>query len=270
MFHKCCKKSEPDELDMTEYKEIFHECFDSINPDVWNFEVGRGPNNDGFGNWEEQVYTDSGNNAFCKDNVLNLKIIKEPMEHKGETFNYSSARINTYGKFNFTYGLVKAKVKVELADGPFPAIWCLSEQFKDPAINWPLCGEIDIFEYNTKWKKLVTRENYTPATLHFKARHAGNSLSYHNVIDDLTQWHEYAMEWVPEFVRFFHDGKEIGRYNKPEHANHENWPFTADNKFYLIINNAMRPFWGSKPNEDFESHTTFVDSITVYQKESYE
>ncbi|NEE38296.1 family 16 glycosylhydrolase, partial [Streptomyces sp. SID7982] len=41
------------------------------------------------------------------------------------TCQYTSARLNTYGKFQFTYGRVEARIKVSGTQGLWPAFWML-------------------------------------------------------------------------------------------------------------------------------------------------
>ena len=44
------------------------------------------------------------------------------------------------------------------------------------------------------------------------------------------------------------------------------WPYTWDNPFYLIINNAMNPSWAPKENQagpDVTEHELLVDWIKV-------
>lgn len=121
---------------------------------------------------------------------------------------------------------------------------------------WPTCGEIDIFEMQTKWGN-------TPASLHFDERHAGNPVSFKNEDIDVEGWHVYVMEWTPTYIAFWHDGTEMGRYEKPVMANQSNWPFHKDNPFHLIINNAIAPWFGSKPEETLTSHVLEVDYIEI-------
>ena len=61
--------------------EIFHDDFEILNRTLWKFDIGKGPNNDGWGNGEKQSYTDYYEaNAFVSDDgVLNVKAIEEQM-----------------------------------------------------------------------------------------------------------------------------------------------------------------------------------------------
>jgi Glycosyl hydrolases family 16 len=176
-----------------DYVEIFRDDFKTLDRKIWKFDLGRGPNNDGWGNFEKQSYTDSPRNAFVKDSVLNVKIIKEDTP-TADGCDYTSARLTTAGTFKFTYGRVDTRVRLkEHVDGPFCAVWALSDQFIVPT-DWPLCGEVDLFEFQTIF-------GVTPITLHFKDHSGltGNPLSYpmdpNKRMLPANQWHDLGMEW---------------------------------------------------------------------------
>ena len=42
--------------------------------------------------------------------------------------------------------------------------------------------------------------------------------------------------------------------------------YTADNPFYLIINNAMQPGWSKAPDPSLKYHALVVDWIKVEKK----
>jgi len=158
---------------------------------------------------------------------------------------WTSSRITTKGKFDFTYGRVDVRIWTRRVDGPFPAVWLLSSK-----CCWPKQGEIDIFEMQTQW-------NYIPAALHFQDHHRGKALSYHNSDTNTARWRVYSVDWQPNYIAFSHDGREIGRYNKPRNANR--------NKFHLIINNAMQPSWGKGPRASLKEHNLYIDYVKVWK-----
>ena len=94
----------------------------------------------GFGNAEEQYYTDRLDNLFIDKEGLHIVAKKE--EYMGRC--YTSARISL--KKLFKYGKVSFKIKLPKLKGTWPAIWLLSEDIKTRH-NWPECGEIDIMEF---------------------------------------------------------------------------------------------------------------------------
>jgi len=110
------------------------------------------------GSWWDgllQHYTNREGNSYLKDGHLNLVAKKEKFEDQGEVKQYTSARLNS--KFAFTYGRVEIRAKLPEGKGTWPAIWMLSKNINEDGaywdnqgfgtVNWPTCGEIDIFEH---------------------------------------------------------------------------------------------------------------------------
>ena len=107
-------------------------------------------------NNELQYYTNNNNARHDGNGNLVLQARREvtpgsacpvdPVSGSG-TCQYTSARLNTYGKFNFTYGRVEARIKVSSTQGLWPAFWMLGADFFDKRTPWPTCGEIDIMEH---------------------------------------------------------------------------------------------------------------------------
>jgi len=57
---------------------------------------------------------------------------------------YTSARMITKDKKEWTYGRVDIRAKLPEGQGIWPAIWMLGANIDDQ--DWPACGEIDIME----------------------------------------------------------------------------------------------------------------------------
>lgn len=91
----------------------------SIDASKWGFEIGTGSN--GWGNNEQQYYTNRTDNAYVADGALHIRAKKEAYGGK----NYTSARLNTNGKFTFTYGYVEARLALPSSQGIWPAFWML-------------------------------------------------------------------------------------------------------------------------------------------------
>jgi beta-glucanase (GH16 family) len=163
-----------------------------------------------------------------------------------------SGKIATRDKFFFKYGRVDAKIRLPAVPGAFPAFWLLPQYNVYGA--WPNSGEIDIVEYQSVWG------TGTPGSLHFAAHHAGDALSFW-CKNNLTpqDWHIYSVIWEPDYIAFLFDNIEYGRYTKPPGSDWYNWPY--DQEFYIIVNLAIWPSWGSSPTQN--QMTMDVDWITV-------
>ena len=121
------------------WEETFPGC--SLNEHNWNRRVGNWqlssdgqPVVPGWGNREQQYYTP--HNLEVSDGTL--KIIarqEEAPEQFGIRCPYTSARIDTHGKFSFQYGRVVFRARCSVGNGLWPAVWMLPS----PAVHLPRC-----------------------------------------------------------------------------------------------------------------------------------
>ena len=90
---------------------------------------------------ELQYYTDKPDNISVQNGLLKITAKREDFNGK----LYTSARINTQDKFEFTYGRVEMRAKLPNWEGMWPAFWLLGANID--VIGWPNCGELDILEH---------------------------------------------------------------------------------------------------------------------------
>ena len=108
----------------------------------WNYQLGTGCDEGicGWGNNELQYYKQE--NVTLSNGVLQITAKKERVRGSA----YTSGRINTSAKGDWTYGRFEALIKLPEGGGLWPAFWML------PTDNvyggWPESGEIDIMEYS--------------------------------------------------------------------------------------------------------------------------
>jgi|GEM_PF-322402 beta-glucanase (GH16 family) len=103
----------------------------------WNYDVGTGDN--GWGNNELQYYT-PGNNVMFNDSCLVIELRRETMGGA----QYTSGRINTRKKVQYMFGKIQARIKAPYSQAVWPAFWTLGANYEQ--VDWPTCGEADIFE----------------------------------------------------------------------------------------------------------------------------
>lgn len=209
----------------------------------WGYDLGAG----GWGNGEAQYYTNSSNNVIVQGG--NLKITAKAENFSGS--NYTSARLKSENKFEFTYGKVEVRAKLPSGGGTWPAIWMLGQNY---ATNtWPACGEIDIMEH----KGNVPDKIY--GTLHYPGSSGGNGNG--NTIDisgASSQFHVYKAVWSPNSVRLYVDNVLFHTV-----INNGSLPFNAD--FFLILNVAMGGTFGGSISPTFTQSSMEVDYVRVYQ-----
>ena len=125
-------KTEAPELEG--YNLLWHDEFDGSELDfnTWSYD----PHAPGWTNNELQEYTQSTDNVFVKDGNLVLKGIKKTID--GRNY-YSSGKVKTKDKEDFTYGKIVASAKVPEGQGLWPAIWMMPTE-ENLYGQWPQCG----------------------------------------------------------------------------------------------------------------------------------
>lgn len=211
----------------------------------WTYDTGAG----GWGNGEEQFYTDRADNV----NVANGNLIITAKKEAYSGSNYTSARIKTQGLYNFKYGRVEVKAKLPEGAGTWPAIWMLGSNF--PTVGWPQCGEIDIMEQTGANKAEVL------ATTHWFDSGTSSNASYGDrtaITNASSEFHVYTMEWTDQTISIYLDDAKYYEF-----ANSSSLPF--NDNFFLILNVAMGGSLGGTVDAAFTQATMEVDYIRVYQ-----
>jgi hypothetical protein len=232
--------------DVSDDNLIWSEEFDvdgAPDPDTWGYDIGAG----GWGNNEEQYYTDRPENVIVEGGFLKINTI-------AESFNgspYTSARILSKDKFEFKYGKVVVSARLPEGGGTWPAIWMLGSNFE--LVGWPDCGEIDIMEHKGN------EPNVIHGSLHYPGNSGGNANSNTTIISNVSaEFHEYEVVWTEACVNFYVDGEEFHTF-----TNSEDVPFNQD--FFLILNSAMGGSFGGDIDPNFVQSTFEIDYIRVYQ-----
>lgn len=231
---------------------VFADEFDrpgAPDPAKWNYELGY------IRNKEAQFYTSRSENVRVEGGNLVIEARKEPYEG----FAYTSASINTRGRFEFLYGRVEVRAKLPAGRGAWPAIWMLGANRGE--VRWPACGEIDIME-NVGFDPLrVHASVHTAAYNHV----AGTQKTASVEIDDPSEaFHVYAMEWHPGRIDAFVDGRKYFTFEN-EGTGNDAWPF--DKPQYLLINLAVGGAWGGQKGIDDSSFPMryLVDYVRIYR-----
>lgn len=216
----------------------------------WGYDIGKGDN--GWGNGEEQYYTDRPENVFVENGILNIIARRENFSGS----QYTSTRMNTKDKFEFTYGKIEIKAKLPNGGGTWPALWTLGGNFSE--VGWPNCGELDIMEHVGNNENVVQSAIHTPSS--FGDTFNKGSLTVPGVTDE---FHVYEMEWTADRVKFSVDGSNYYTY-EPDVQDDSTWPFDADQ--FIIMNVAMGGSLGGSIEAGFTESSMQVDYVKVYQE----
>jgi beta-glucanase (GH16 family) len=210
------------------------------NAAKWTYDLGAG----GWGNNEEQTYTNNAANATVLGGSLKITAIKNGS-------SYTSARLKTQGIYDFKYGKVEVKAKLPEGGGTWPAIWMLGNDFNGN--NWPDCGEIDIMEHRGN------SPNVIHGTLHYPGNSGGNANTATKTISNAsTAFHVYKVIWNSATIKFYVDDVLFHTF-----ANSNSVPFNKN--FFLILNVAMGGTFGGAISPTFVQSAMEVDYVRVYQ-----
>lgn len=232
------------------------------DPTRWNYEEGLVRNN------EPQLYTRRPENARVEGGMLVIEGRKEEVpnpaykpgsddwKEKSPTAPYTSASLNTLGRASWQYGRIEVRAKLPQGKGMWPAIWTLGDNIGE--VGWPRCGEIDVMEFVGK------EPDKLHGTVHFSSegKHAskGAALSVERPFDD---FHLYAVEWFPDRLDFFFDGKKFHTFALDEAGEGPDNAFRKPH--YLLLNLAIGGAWGGEVDEAVLPQKYLIDYVRVYQ-----
>lgn len=248
------------------YHVVWEDDFNGteLNTNDWNYEY----HDPGWVNNELQQYVDSKDNISVKDGNLVIKAIKT-VDQNGVA-SYTSGRINTKAKHDYTYGKFEVRAKVPSGKGFLPAFWMMPTD-ENLYGQWPKCGEIDTMEV------LGDATDTVYGTLHFGEPHTQKQKSYKLTQGDFaSEYHVFSCEWEPSEIRFYVDGILYNKVNdwftKKDGFDPVTYPAPYDQPFYLILNLAVGGTWPGNPDADAvfgDNAQLNVDYVKVYQKDSY-
>lgn len=238
-------------LSYQNYELVFEDSFDSpaLDRNRWNVEL----HEPGWVNEELQEYVDAEENISLSGGKLLIRPVKTV--RKDGSSSYTSGRISTQYKHDFTYGLFEARLKVPKGRGFLPAFWLMTTD-EDQYGQWPVCGEIDIMEVKGD------QPGINHGTLHYGLPHEENQGTITLPQGDFSEdFHDFALVWEPETIRWYVDGRLFHKAVQWPAA-----PFHHD--MYLILNLAVGGSWVGYPDKttDFEHAAFAVDYVRVYQK----
>jgi beta-glucanase (GH16 family) len=246
---------------VSQWRLVWADEFNSTGlPDAakWGYDVG----GHGWGNKELQYYTDRR-----KENarVENGTLIIEARRDRWEGHEYTSARLVSKGKGDWTYGRVEVKAKLPSGRGTWPAVWMLptSKEYG----GWPESGEIDIMEH------VGADPDVVHASVHTKAYHHSintQKSAQIRVPSARSGFNVYAIEWTPEEIRAYVNEQHYFTFKNERLTNsaadHKQWPF--DKPFHLLLNIAVGGTWGGAygVDETIWPQRLEIDYVRVYQK----
>jgi len=242
-----------------EWVLVWSDEFDSPNIDMdkWSYDVGSG--NWGWGNGEAQYYTSNSNNSFIENGNL---VIQALLQNYGGA-NYTSARMVTRNKADWTYGKIQVRAKLPAGIGTWPAIWMLPTNYVYG--GWPNSGEIDIMEAVGHVPGVIHGTAHTDLYNWFDGSPPpGGQIT---VSDYNNQFHDYILEWTENYLKWYVDDTHYFTYSN-NNQGWSTWPFDQD--FHLLLNIAIGGTWGGQQGIDDSIFPVRmeVDYVRVYEASS--
>ncbi|MBI5806841.1 MAG: glycoside hydrolase family 16 protein [Ignavibacteriales bacterium] len=225
------------------------------DPKKWGYDVG----GNGWGNQELQYYTE-----YRTDNakVENGKLIITAKLENYQGSSFTSARLVTKNRGDWTYGRIEVRAKLPYGKGTWPAIWMLPTQWNLGNGGWPDNGEIDIMEHVGYDPGIIHASTHCNKYVHTKGTQKTATI---NIPDAMAQFHNYILEWTKDDIKMYVDDKHyFTSYN--EGKGWEYWPFFKD--FHLILNIAVGGTWGGAQGIDTSifPQKMEIEYVRVYKK----
>jgi beta-glucanase (GH16 family) len=266
---------------------VWSDEFDEAELDTtkWDIQLGDGCDLGicGWGNGEFQNYT--AENFAVGDGTLRITARRSTVAADtviagtdttivAADTSYSSSRIRTLGKGDWTYGRFEIRAKLPTGQGMWPAIWLL---FSEPTYGeWAASGEIDIME------AIGSEPGEIFGTLHYGGTAPNNvfsgegrQLNFATFDEDFyvftIKWEEGEIRWYLNNVLYqtqtSDDWFTTGANGEGEDDEDFNPNAPFDHDFHMILNVAVG---GNLPGAPDVS-TTFpqtmeVDYVRVYER----
>lgn len=234
---------------------VWADEFDAPSLDLskWSYQVGDGCQEGicGWGNNELQYYKES--NVTLSNGQLHITAKKERVQAK----SYTSGRIRSINKGDWTYGRFEARIKLPAGQGLWPAFWMLPTD--EVYGGWPQSGEIDIMEFvAADPTRVLGNMHYGDPYPNNKYQGSAFALSTGSFPD---AFHTFALEWEAGTLRWFVD--DILYMTKTaQDVSPYNWPF--DQRFHFLLNVAVGGNLGGTVDPNIFPKVMDVEYVRVY------
>ena len=271
-FSMIIKAEETSEVN-EEWELVWSDEFEGneLDLDKWTIDTGNGffdgdtfiP---GWGNEELQYYHED--NVRVEDGKLILEGRKKShSDLKQGTFDFTSGKIHTQGKFSQKYGRFEAKMSLPKGQGYWPAFWMMPED--DVYGGWAASGEIDIME------SAGGRPDHIGGAIHYGGQWPNNTYTAKDYDfpegSDISDMNVYAVEWEPGEIRWYVNDvlfQTLNNWSTTSTGNPAKFAYPApfDQEFYIILNLAIGGWYGGNPDETtpFPGEMV-VDYVRVYK-----
>jgi arylsulfatase A-like enzyme/beta-glucanase (GH16 family) len=252
------------------YRLAWSDEFDyqgSPDQSSWSFENGFVRN--------EELQWYQKENAKVKEGLLVIEGRREQVKNPAFERNsdgwktnreyayYTSSSIKTRDKFDFQYGIMEVRARIDTSMGSWPAIWTLGVDRR-----WPENGEVDVMEYY--------RVEGIPTILANAARKGdqqwnpvwdSEKIPFSSFLDRDPRWpekfHIWKMVWTEDVIRLYLDEELLNEIDLGSATCDDGFnPFRQPH--YILLNLALGANGGNPSGTSFPLRYE-VDYVRVYQ-----
>ena len=242
----------------------------------WPAWTDKGVHLDGKGNAVFTLMLDDNGNPVSSQLQTGYNFMDQPIEktvfgHDHLQWNIGKLREN---KYTHSHGYYECRCRLQQKEGWWSAFWIQADHPYEPAIakGGPGSAEIDIVEGIQTCVTLLPAVEHNVHTAGYPDG-SGEGLRSMGAVsvpveNCYTEYHTYALEWTPEYIKTYVDGKQLFYYNPdsyPKGRNADTWPFNKP--FQLKLNLAWGGDWGGMygVDESCLPATFEIDYVRVFQ-----
>lgn len=184
--------------DSSAWKLVFHDEFNGTELDRSKWVTYFTYSADGSDQCPGCRYTGGSNSTYRDEHVkigdgkLTLDVVARTNTWYDVTVEHEAGMIHSIGTAKFNYGRFEIRCKIPSSAGLWPAFWGFGGD-----------TEIDVFEIcgeKPRWMK---------SSVHHWGKPRASNTGKHKAQDLSKDFHDYAVEWEPEEIRFYLDGQQV-------------------------------------------------------------
>ena len=219
---------------------------------TWEKELGRNPDEP-----SQLEYNTNRAENVSLDGAGSLAITLRKESYKGS--DYTSARLTTEFRHELQYGRFESRMQLPEGQGLVAQFFLLGADY--PTVDWPACGEVNIFDYTGNTPSVVTARAHGPGYAPISPLDKAFSLQAGSFSGD---YHVFAVDWQPELLSWSVDGQEFARVTPQDLPKNGVWVF--QHPFFIVIDLALGGALAGPPDDTTPYPSELkVDYVRVYQ-----
>ncbi|MBM7518932.1 glycoside hydrolase family 16 protein [Nocardioides nitrophenolicus] len=222
--------------------------------------------------WFSGMTTGSGSCYVANDRTIQVRgghlrlsstVLPEPFVCKSPYGDFSTtteaSTVVSRSRFTQTYGRFEARLKMpdeSGTPGSHSAFWLYPQDHTYG--RWPGSGEIDVAEW------FSARPANVYPSVHYAGENNMQSTGFSCPMPtSSTEFHDYAVEWTPQVMRFYYDGRLCFTHSWTPAGLVAPEPF--DQPFYLVFTQIWGSGWNARAAGMPDTSTLVVDWVKAWQ-----